>query len=446
MRFIYLLILLFVVTTVAVDVGPGQNVETGARYGQGRAPYEQARAPYEQTPAPYDRSGAQYGDFSQTRITQQIGQPNEIQIPPQSAIDRSTLSWDKIDWSKLSWDKFDWEGTKDAIREKLTAFGHFVRDQFNRLATNPRSVAPLAPPGAPPPAVTIRPAVPPPGGARQNNAQKAASDYVALVTPAGYKLVWPASKMPLKVFVADGKDVPNYRDTNRLVLMDALDAWSTASNGRIDWKLVTRRELSDVECSWTTRLTRRHGAWEAGNAHLMSMYSPLTGGGAIMHAKVEILTGLKRPFTDREMKRVCLHEVGHALGLQGHSNKTSDVLYPIATAGGSGDLSARDKTTIQALYSKHPPVKDFKLAKGSPRVNTTEDNAHEIIQTIQYELANLYERGREEINKVDWSAEWSKAIKKANEAVQVARGMAEQIAVSVKEKAGQMKERAEKAM
>ena len=55
--------------------------------------------------------------------------------------------------------------------------------------------------------------------------------------------------------------------------------------------------------------------------------------------------------SQEEMRTVCLHEFGHAIGLWGHSPHPGDISYPTATAQ---HLSARDVATLRKLY-KTPP-------------------------------------------------------------------------------------------
>ena len=52
--------------------------------------------------------------------------------------------------------------------------------------------------------------------------------------------------------------------------------------------------------------------------------------------------------SQEEMRTVCLHEFGHAIGLWGHSPHPIDISYPTAT---TQQPSPRDITTLRKLYN-----------------------------------------------------------------------------------------------
>jgi hypothetical protein len=52
------------------------------------------------------------------------------------------------------------------------------------------------------------------------------------------------------------------------------------------------------------------------------------------------------------LKRVCLHELGHALAMHGHSPNRHDVMFPSAVLDGEAKLSERDKNTIRRIYQQ----------------------------------------------------------------------------------------------
>ncbi len=79
------------------------------------------------------------------------------------------------------------------------------------------------------------------------------------------------------------------------------------------------------------------------------------GPDGIVSATIVLLTldpAPDRPLTPTLMRMKCLHEVGHACGMQGHSTMPGDIMFdtsPLADTEVS--LSERDKKTIVHLYS-----------------------------------------------------------------------------------------------
>ena len=47
-----------------------------------------------------------------------------------------------------------------------------------------------------------------------------------------------------------------------------------------------------------------------------------------------------------------LHEMGHALGIGGHSPDPADIMYAQASATASAGLSERDRATLAELYAR----------------------------------------------------------------------------------------------
>ncbi|MBZ0185329.1 MAG: matrixin family metalloprotease, partial [Candidatus Obscuribacterales bacterium] len=54
--------------------------------------------------------------------------------------------------------------------------------------------------------------------------------------------------------------------------------------------------------------------------------------------------------SDDDMKKVCLHEVGHALGINGHSSDNHDIMFFSESPSVWPALTKRDKLTIRLLY------------------------------------------------------------------------------------------------
>ncbi|HEY9711892.1 MAG TPA: matrixin family metalloprotease, partial [Chroococcales cyanobacterium] len=173
-----------------------------------------------------------------------------------------------------------------------------------------------------------------------------------IVSEGSYR--WPEEKIPLKVFVEDGRDVKGYKDSFRADLIKSFNSWCEASDGRLCYRIVIDRRHADIDCGWTANPTEVAGdgrVSERGSAKLTAR------AGIIQNATLKILT---RPIlengilSDDDMTKACLHEVGHVLGLQGHSTNNHDVMfYTVDTATVWPVLSRRDKRTIARLYEKY---------------------------------------------------------------------------------------------
>ena len=184
-------------------------------------------------------------------------------------------------------------------------------------------------------------------------------DYLANITSEGtYR--WGKEKLPIRVFiqnaeVVNGKSVAGYKQSFRTALLGAFDDWSAASGDRIKYQIVPDKEHADIFCTWTSdplEVTENGTLSERGSAKI------IVKGSQIERATLKILT---RPILEEgvlsedEMKKACLHEVGHVLGLQGHSTNNHDVMFfTVDTATVWPVLSRRDKATIARLYQSYP--------------------------------------------------------------------------------------------
>ena len=189
--------------------------------------------------------------------------------------------------------------------------------------------------------------------------------YFANATARGiYR--WTREKLPIKVFIADGRGVPGYRDFFYAALVDAFNQWMWALNNRLAWQLVPNESNADVVCTWTDSRSdfQLHKFTEQGETQLQQM--PLANNPNeffISHATIKICTKLMfgiRPLIGNEVNNTCIHEVGHALGLNGHSPHWGDVMFPCSAPtnllyGGAPleRLSSRDIATINYLYASY---------------------------------------------------------------------------------------------
>ena len=214
-----------------------------------------------------------------------------------------------------------------------------------------------------------------------------ATDYFPFTTASG-TIKWPDSRLPVKVHVASGSRVPGYRTEYQGIMNDSFKSWSQASQDKIKFDFVNKPEGADIECIWTNDYSQVSSPAEGGEAQVS-----WTSKG-IEHVKVVILTAdptPDSPLTQNQVQAVCLHEIGHALGLIGHSPKPNDVMFcSMPSADTKVALSPRDVGTIRHLYANDVQIAlSPKVKKGgdSTDKNSINNEGVELMSTHAYAQA-----------------------------------------------------------
>jgi tetratricopeptide (TPR) repeat protein len=188
----------------------------------------------------------------------------------------------------------------------------------------------------------------------QHNGGSSQDDYLANAQSGGRLFRW--YKAPIRVCIATGANVPCYQNSYGPALIDAFLQWAKASNNSISFTQVGDPSQADIICTWTAdanALVDGNRAVEGGLTKLSAQPGP-NNTAAITGARIVLLTNRSgNPLSDDQMRVVCLHEVGHALGINGHSNNNRDIMFFSETSGAQPALSMRDKTTILHLYSNN---------------------------------------------------------------------------------------------
>ncbi len=159
--------------------------------------------------------------------------------------------------------------------------------------------------------------------------------------------------MPIKIYIDSGENITGFKDSYTQMLIASFDAWTQASNGALSWKLVTKKGQADITWAWTDDKRKlNYRSAEQGESRVQQMIiggRQFTTGASAILCIVNPLDNT--PLEDNRIYNVCLHEVGHLLGITGHSPNSHDVMFFANLNSSPNELSARDIATIRRLYA-----------------------------------------------------------------------------------------------
>lgn len=186
---------------------------------------------------------------------------------------------------------------------------------------------------------------------------------------------WKEETFPIKVYMESGTGVKGFRPTFKRIVVESLDEWCKASGKKLSYQLVDDKERSQLVVAWTDQVIQSSDSASGKERMDAGLTTPNVVDGNIQSAHVLIQTyktqkGQNRG--DNELKATCLHELGHALGLGGHSKYVKDIMYYKSTPRQLLSLSDRDRATIAQLYTSYPEVVAAKL--GSTNSAATKNN------------------------------------------------------------------------
>ncbi|HEY9786284.1 MAG TPA: matrixin family metalloprotease [Candidatus Obscuribacterales bacterium] len=182
---------------------------------------------------------------------------------------------------------------------------------------------------------------------------------------------WPQERFPLKVHIEDGRGVKGYRPSFSQYIVEALDTWNKASGGKLGYKLVENPSEADLRVRWTSDpVTIMENNRERGEAGITRLQSEVSDEPVPKIVSAEILIGTvaswygKGVVDEEEVKGTCIHEVGHAMGISGHSRNVNDIMYFGRSARQMNALTKRDKSTIARLYYQYPVISPVTAEEG----------------------------------------------------------------------------------
>ena len=197
------------------------------------------------------------------------------------------------------------------------------------------------------------------------------TDYFDHITLFSQGRITRFTEMPIRVYISPVLKESPYLPEIRY----AMQAWHTASDGTLLFEETETPQNADIRVSWGyTGLLADFQDTRLGSAELTRLKDNVQIGTFSNGLEVGSTTAVENRSTEtvheisftvevilmlegygtvgelsqEEMRTVCVHEFGHAIGLWGHSPHPGDICYPTATVQQPSD---RDIATLRKLYN-----------------------------------------------------------------------------------------------
>lgn len=179
---------------------------------------------------------------------------------------------------------------------------------------------------------------------RSNLSSVVANSYIRGVIAQGDITRWNTSYLPLNVYIQTQGVPAEYI----VQLKRAYKNWQTATDGEVTFALVNSPDDADLKCVFTKDIPDT-------SEDTVGVHQFQYRGDEIADSTIHFRFTDKygRQFSSDLFYTIALHEIGHSLGLAGHSSNPNDLMYPVSTARNTG-FSKRDLTTFKLLYKIIP--------------------------------------------------------------------------------------------
>ena len=194
-------------------------------------------------------------------------------------------------------------------------------------------------------------------------------NYIEHVSYDNKILRWDINTFPLKVYIENtsDKNLPNYYISE---IKRCFSNWKNAS-GFINFTYVQTPKNADIVVKFSD--FDNSNCKEGGCKYVVAYTNPIVKGSRL---KQMIITVYERdPYgrflSTKELHNTVLHEIGHALGIMGHSDNPSDLMYmstnqPQIQSSSSGNFiffTSNDINTLKLLYKLLPDITNVPLSQ-----------------------------------------------------------------------------------
>lgn len=218
------------------------------------------------------------------------------------------------------------------------------------------------------------------------DAVASAGDYFNHITVFSDGKITRFTQTPIRVHIAPMPMGVEGGETYLESFRYAMREWE-AADARIQFQEVVAIDDADIRVRWQRSGLTQITDTVLGKTGLIRLSET--------NFEVEMVLALRERgsavlLSPERMRTVCLHELGHAIGLWGHSPDAADVLFFAATAQRPSD---RDKATLHKVYAPplHTPQHEAAIAvlKAQIAANPKHLQSHYLLGTVNFDKGQV---------------------------------------------------------
>lgn len=204
---------------------------------------------------------------------------------------------------------------------------------------------------------------------RNNIFLNVGENYIEQV-PLGDKILrWDAQTFPLKVYIKKDtqNSVPPYYEP---AITRAFRQWQ--NTGPVKFKIIDNEKDANilVDIISSQNMQKCDGP---DCKYIVAFTKPTYNDSLLKKMDITFydLNMAGKPYSEREIYNTALHEIGHSLGIMGHSQNSDDLMYMQKTKDEAIDrfrsdfqlISPRDANTLSLLYKLVPDITNTSMSK-----------------------------------------------------------------------------------
>lgn len=174
---------------------------------------------------------------------------------------------------------------------------------------------------------------------------------------------WNPGTFPLKYYIEKRTDIPPYYIQ---ITKNSFKEWEKKSKNFIRFQEVLSPQKADITIKFVDFAQNQYSMRKI-TEYSVGNTIPKIQNGILQNMNILILTtnSNKKPFSHEEMNIILLHEIGHAIGLWGHTHNSENIMYYSADKNPyfEQSITIEDINTLKLLYRLNPTITNKPVAK-----------------------------------------------------------------------------------